>query len=369
MIHTHLNQQSGFSYALPSINNSSGREATIVPITFVLPELVSTSSNKASNSNHNNGRMPPSCEAGDLYVDPWGRSYMQPLIEYYIQVTLRFRLPGETAIRMISAKHKIKITTAPHNDPPMYSQDAKAVHAAAATADVRRSRFSKPFARLSLAMAEPLPVVGRNAGGGGQRVGQLNIAWATSSEAYDEFELGDRSVKIEYQLQAWTRYRTRAIVPGDRHTSAPEESKPLRSMETTHLGTFEVRAADRDDVCLSVDEGKGRSHSGTITIPIQVEEGIVPTFSSLLASRDYVLLVKAKMQGLQHDTLSLRVPVQICESVTSKNDGDTRTKSSTYGDILSSEVSDPTGHWTWYFKTDKLQVLPRYEDHQYSLKA
>lgn len=344
MIHTHLNQQNGFSYALPSINNSSGREATVMPITFVLPELVGTSSHKDSSTNNgNNGRMPPSCEAGALYVDPWGRSYMQPLIEYYLQVTLRFRLPGETAIRTISAKHKIRITTAPHNDPPTYSQDAVAVQGVTAAADVRRSRFAKPFARLSVAMAEPLPIVGRNAGGGGQAIGQLNIAWAPSSEAYDEFELGDRSVKIEYQLQSWTRYRTRAIRPGDQNISASEEPKPHRSMETTHLGTFEVRAADRDNVCLDVEEGQGRSHSGTIPIPIQVEEGMVPTFSSLLASRDYLLLVKVKIQGLQHDALSLRVPVQICESVASKDGGNAQTKPPTYGDMLTSEVSDPAG--------------------------
>lgn len=340
MIHTHLNQTNGFSYALPSINASSVGTATVVPITFVLPELVSngTSKDSSNNSSSTNGRMPPSCETGSLYVDPWGRSYMQPLIEYYLQVTLRFRLPGETAIRTISAKHMIKITTAPHNDPPAYSHDAKEVKAVTVAADVRRSRFAKQFARLSLSMAEPLPVVGRSDGGGGQTTGQLRVAWETSSEAYDEFELGRRPVKIEYQLQTRTRYSTRTIIPGDQATSTSEASKPHTNIESTHLGTFEVRAADRDGVCLAVDEGKGRRHSGTIPIPVRIEEGTVPTFSHLLASRDYMLLIKVKLQGLQHDALSLRVPVQVCESVADRDDGGLRTKSAAYGDILSSEV-------------------------------
>jgi hypothetical protein len=117
MIHTHLNLTAGHSHVLPSINGTAVGDALIAPLTFVLPELATESKSPDSNS-----RLPPSCELGSLYIDPWERSYMQPLIEYSLHITLRFRLLGETAIRAISAKHKIKVTTAPHCEPPRYSE-------------------------------------------------------------------------------------------------------------------------------------------------------------------------------------------------------------------------------------------------------
>jgi hypothetical protein len=118
----------------------------IAPLTFVLPELCSE--NKSSTFNK---RLPPSCELGSLYIDPWGRTYMQPLIEYSLQITLQFRLPGETAVRATSAKHKIRVTAAPHFEPPAYSESILTSRAAAASADLRRSRLqSSVLSWLSL---------------------------------------------------------------------------------------------------------------------------------------------------------------------------------------------------------------------------
>jgi hypothetical protein len=57
-----------------------------------------------------------------------------------------------------------------------------------------------------------------------------------------------------------------------------------------------------------------------------------------LASHDYVLVVKVEVQGLQHKAISIRVPVQVCESVVEAKGNSPRTKSSIYADMLSSEV-------------------------------
>lgn len=331
MIHTHLNQNVGFSHTASAINSTSVGKAMIVPVTFVLPELSPEGTGTSSNS-----RMPPSCEIGSLYTDPWGRTYMQPLIEYSLQVTLRFRLPGETAIRTISAKHKINITTAPHCDPPTYSQSISETKAIASFVDVRRSRFVKPFARLDISMGEPKPVVGNGVGGRCRTTGKLQLSWKTSSEAYDEFELGKVPVKIMYRLQARTRYGTRTTHFGSKATS--EEARPNKRVDTTVLGTFEVRSTDRNNVHLSGANGQ-RCHAGTIPIPIQVPDGTTPTFSHCLASRDYMLVVEVEVQGLQHKALSIRVPVQVCESVAETKFADSPAKSSTYGNMLLSEVS------------------------------
>ncbi|KAM0721591.1 hypothetical protein Q7P37_002516 [Cladosporium fusiforme] len=342
MIYTHLNQTNGLSHTLPLLNNASGRDAVIVPITFVLPELV-------IGSKDTNGRMPPSCEAGSAYVDPWGRVYMQPLIEYYLQVTLRYRLPEETAVRIISAKRRINITTSPHSEPPSYSQSLPEEGPVAVSADVKRSWFSKPFARLDLAMGEPLPVVGHAPGGSCNTMGQLRMTWTTYSNAYDEFELGQRPLKIVYQLRTRTRYGTRAIQEDaqvDERSS--DETRPHTRIGIKPLGVLEVRPSDRDDVEVDVS-GKQRSHSGVIPIPIHIEQGTLPTFSHLLASRDYTLLVKVKIQGLHHDALSLEVPLQVCESIGVRAGDDVRAKSAEFSDMLLSEV------------------LPRYEDHKHSL--
>jgi hypothetical protein len=330
LIHTHLNQSVGFSHALALLSNSGVGKPVVVPLTFVLPEL----STESKDSNFN-GRMPPSCELGSLYVDPWGRTHMQPLIEYSLQVTLRYRLAGETAIRFIFTKHKIKVATAPHCDPPAYSQSVLAVKAAAASADLRRSRLAKPFARLEISMAEPGPVVRNGVGGSCRTTGQLRLTWETSSDAYDEFELGKRSAKIEYWLQARTRFGARAIGPDSKATDG--EARPNKRVKTTLLGTFEVRSMDRDDVHLAGLNGR-RCHTGTIPIPVQVADGTIPTFSHCLASRDYVLLVKVEVQGMQHKALSIRVPVQVCESVVEAKCSSPQNKSSIYADMLSSEV-------------------------------
>jgi hypothetical protein len=324
LIHTHLNQSVGFSHTLPLLSNAGIGKAVVLPLTFVLPEL--SMDGKGANSN---GRMPPSCELGSLYVDPWGRTHMQPLIEYSLQVTLRYRLPGEPAIRTISTKHKIKVTTAPHCDPPPYSRSISEVKASAASAGVRRSKFAKPFALLRIAMAEPAPVVGNGIGGNCRTTGQLQVTWETSSEAYDEFELGNR-------LQARTRFGARAIGPDSQATE--EEARPNKRVETTFQGTFEVRSMDRDNVHLTRLDGQ-RCHTGTIPIPVQIADGTTPTFSHGLASRDYVLVVKVEVQGVQHKAISIRVPVQICESVVETKCNRPQTKSSIYADMLSSEVS------------------------------
>jgi hypothetical protein len=362
MIHTHLNLSAGYSHALPLIQRTPAGNVLITPLTFVLPEFATETKTPGSNS-----RLPPSCETGDLYVDPWGRSYMQPLIEYSLHVTLRFRLPGETAVRAISAKHKIKVTTAPHCDPPTYAESLSPVKAVTASTDVRRSRFAKPFARLSVTMDEPAPVVGNGVGGKCRTTGRLRLVWETSSEAYDEFESGQRAVRIEYWLQTRTRFGTRVVL-----SSGDDEARPNKRSEMTQLGTFEVRAMDRDDVRLESGADGRRCHAGTVSIPVQVADDTVPTFSHCLASRDYLLVAKVQVRGLQHKALSIRVPVQVCESVAESKCDDSEAKSSIYGDMLLSEVrsdSRPKLRVASYLtrQLTDLQMLPTYEDHRYSL--
>lgn len=268
MIHTHLNLSAGYSHALPSIQRTTPGNAVLAPLTFVLPEFATDGRNTNSNS-----RLPPSCETGALYVDPWGRTYMQPLIEYSLHVTLRFRLPGETAMRSTSAKHKIKVTVAPHCDPPTYTENLPLIQTATASAEVRRSRFAKPFARLSVAMAEPAAVVGNGVGGKCRTTGRLRVVWETGSEAYDEFEGGLRTVRIEYWLQARTRFGTRVVWAG-----SDDEARPNKRSEMMRLGTFEVRSMDRDDVRLESCTDGWRCHAGTVTIPVQVADDTTPTF-------------------------------------------------------------------------------------------
>ncbi|GAB7333023.1 hypothetical protein MBLNU13_g04713t1 [Cladosporium sp. NU13] len=343
MIHTHLNLSAGYSHALPSIQRTTVGHALIAPLTFVLPEFATDGRNTGFNS-----RLPPSCESGAVYVDPWGRTYMQPLIEYVLHVTLRFRLPGRTAIRSISAKHKIQVTVAPHCDPPTYAESlSPPVKAVSASADVRRSRFVRPFAKLSVAMDEPAPVVGNGVGGKCRTTGRLRLVWETGSEAYDEFESGARAVRIEYWLQARTRFGTRVVLPGSEVDN--DEARPTKQSEMMRLGTFEVRSMDRDDVRLKIGVDGWRCHAGTVAIPVQVADDTIPSFSHCLAGRDYLLVVKVQVQGLQHKAISIRVPVQVCESVAETKCDDSEVKSPVYGDMLLSEV------------------LPTYEDHRYSL--
>jgi hypothetical protein len=59
-----------------------------------------------------------------------------------------------------------------------------------------------------------------------------------------------------------------------------------------------------------------------------------------LASRDYTLLVKVKVQGLQHKGLSLKVPLQVCESSAANDDERVRAKSEVYAKMAVSDVSD-----------------------------
>ena len=320
--------------------------------------------NKSGISN----RLPPSCESGSLYLDPWGRSYAQPLIEYYLQATLQYRVDNETAVRTISAKRRIRITTAPHSDPPEYSKEVAEKEPVTASADIRRSRFSKSFARLSVAMGEPSTVVARNTSGCCQTTGQLHVGWETSSDADDEFEIGRRRVEVEYQLQARTRYGTRVVRDG-------KNSIGDEALETTALGTFEVCATDRNDVRVVASKKHRRGHSGIIPIPVQVAEGAVPTFSHVLASRDYTLLVKVKVQGLRHKGLSLKVPLQVCESSAANSDDErVRAKSEVYAKMAVSDVSGillaqcrlcDSGRSN--IVANESQVLPTYEDHRYSL--
>lgn len=331
MVHTHLNQVTGFSHMLPMINNMRAGAVLRLPLTFILPEL--STEIKGTNINE---RTPPSCELGSLYVDPWGRIYMQPLIEYSLQIILRFRLDGETEFRTISTKHEIKVTTATHCDPPIYTENRVEARAFTAAVDVRRLRFTRPLARLSIAMAEPPPVAGNGVGRRCRTTGQLQLTWEMLSGAYDGSELETRLIKIDYQLQARTSFGTRAVDPdGDKN-----KVRPHKRVESTHLGTFEFRPFNRDDVRVTRVAGR-ELHTSNIAIPIQIDDSTIPTFSHGLASRDYFSLVKVQVQGLQHASLTVRVPVQICESTVETNREGSRVKSSAYGDMLSAEVCDP----------------------------
>ena len=305
-----------------------------IPATFVLPEFTAGSGGKQSSSS---SRMPPSFESGLLYLDPWGRSYKQPLIEYYLQATLQYRAANETVMRTISAKHRIRITTAPHSDPPTYFEKAPEPESITASADIRRSKFSKPFAKLGLAMAEPLPVVARGASGCCKAAGQLHLTWETSSQAYDEFELGKRRVELEYELQARTRYRTRVVQ--DNEISGDNKTTSYERLNSTHLGTFVVRATDRHNVRLAASRKQWRGHTGTIPIPVQIAEGTVPTFSHVLTSRAYTLVVKVRLQGLQHKALSVKVPLQVCETSAAHGDDRSRATFEMYAKMALSEVS------------------------------
>lgn len=328
MIHTHLNQSTNPSHARGQINTTRSGDSTTVSVGFVLPSL-------APSHNSNQSNLPPSCEAGSPYVDPWGRLYMQPLIQYSLQATLRYRLPGETAVQTASASRRIRVTTAPQDEPPSYAESSLERKSVTANADVRRGRFSRPFAKLRIAMEEPPPVVGRSGGGGFGTVGRLRLGWETASKAYDEFESGERRVRIEYFLESRTRWRTSV-----RETDLNEPRADTNERtETRQLGKFEIRASDRDDVSLDVDETDARSHSGTIPIPIDVVGGAVPTFSHQLCSRHYAVVVKAKVNGMQHTELALRVPLQICESHPTDGEGMAPAKINECEDNFAQEVS------------------------------
>jgi len=162
------------------------------------------------------------------------------------------------------------------------------------------------------------------------------MVWETVSEAYDEFESGLRALRIEYWLQARTRFGTRVVLPGSEVDD--DEARPNKRSEMMQLGTFEVRSMDRDDVRLEGGADGWRCHAGTVAIPVQVADDTIPTFSHCLASRDYLLVVTVRVQGLQHKALSIRVPVQVCESVAEAKCDDSEAKSSVYGDMLLSEV-------------------------------
>ena len=96
---------------------------------------------------------------------------------------------------------------------------------------------------------------------------------------------------------------------------------------------------DQDDVRLESGVDGRRCHAGTVAIPVRVADDTVPTFSHCLASRGYLLVVKVQVQGLHHKALSIRVPVQVCESVVEGKCDESEAKSSVYGDMLLSEVS------------------------------
>lgn len=350
MVYTHLNQFQGFSHKIPIINSTCTDSAVTLPVTFVLPELI-------TGNKDIDGRMPPSCGVGSAYIDPEGKTYMQPLIEYYLQITLRYRLPTDLRVRIVSTKRKIKITTSTHDDPPTYAQHSTKVQPAAMFADIRRSRFSKPFARLSLSMTEPLPVVRDPIDGSCQSTGLLHMTWSTSRTAYDEFELGRHPVRINYRLKARTRFSTRPIRSGsDCGKSTNYGVKPQTRVEMTYLATCEVRPTERDHVLLTTSEGWERSHTRTIPLPIRVLEGTIPTFSHLLASRDYTLLLNVSIQGLRHAALSLEVPLQICETLATCKIASTQVGSWPFANVLVAEVSQSSWDTSFLHRVSNLSL-------------
>lgn len=349
MVHTHLNQHTSLANALTSIEGINIGAETAIPTAFILPEHYSSNIGQKATMSYIDGNdndtmltakplpLPPSCSAGAVWVDPWGQTFMQPLIIYYLQISLRFRLPGQGATRTITVKHEISVTASPCSDPPMYSRNAVEIEPARAWADIRRSRFTKPFARLLIEMAEPMPVVSCSTASGGQTTGLLRLIWATTTKAYDEFETGKKAAKVEYEMRARTRYcATSTFLDDDQ--PAGGDLKPNQFMVSSFLNALEARAADLDDVVLPVGESKTRSLSGTIPLPVRLNDATIPTFSHALASRDYALIVKVKIRGLQHDALRLEVPVQVCEVTVGDKNGDTGSNDRRSND-LAAEVS------------------------------
>lgn len=326
-----------------------------IPIIFVLPELIEGSSGPSHS-------MPPSCETGALYVDPWGRSYMQPLIEYSLQIRIQLRLSNDTRIRISSTKTKINITVAPHNEPPAYSRIQAETMGVNDSTAVRRSRFSKAFAKMSVSIAEPMPVVG-HASNGCQTVAELRLTWDTTSEAYDDFEMGKVPIRIDCHLHERTFYGTRSINPRDGTPCG--DIRPYNLHRMIQLTTLQAQPADRQNVRLINSSGSTRCHTGTIPIVIKVEEGTVPSFCYSLAERTYALQLKVQLQRWHHHELVLKVPLQICEGMARRKDVEIMAECPASNALLSSEVRKQNSQagLSGEFEANISQTLPRYSRH------
>lgn len=300
MVHTHHKQACDLSNSLSFINNANAGTVVLIPIMLVLPEL-------DTDSKGYRYFMPPSCTAGPLYMDPQGRTYMQPLNEYFLEIDALFRSSSQTTICKASARYKINVTTAPRISPPTYSPFPMVATPASCTSEIRHTIFSKAFAQISLSIAEPRPILGHSKGCC-QTVGKLQISWNTLDALSIESASWQRPLTIKYYLQENVFSCTRVVSDNKNVECA---GKTRSRTKTARLGTLEVRLNELDSVRRATCENPARYYSGIVAIPIQIDEAITPTFSHLLASCDHALLVKAQIQGMRHREMSLKVPMRI----------------------------------------------------------
>lgn len=292
---------------------------------------------------------------GDIVTD-CDDEYGQPNISYHLSVIGTAKATNDSRIMSLENKREILLRCPSEVQPPLETHDFPTEFVESQSHPWRFSLFDRSSYKMTLLMAEPSPVVLQDAtlGGGTTTIIQIRIERLDRSSITGDVlqQLHKIQFKVLLALRSKTFYSTRPFPgfpcqamltvdgPVRLHDQVMSLGQQNQSINAWDMAQMLSPTADTNHESLSWgrkdSSSSGKSHlssesssssksylladgSGALTgtcqaalnLPVTVPGDILPTFCSAVASRQYSLIARIRVDGIRIQNFVLEVPLQI----------------------------------------------------------
>lgn len=284
------------------------------PFTFVIPErlLDSSCTHQVKNDTVREAhlQLPPSagdpclpgesgCLTNDLFPD-------MTRISYYIQVKmLRRRGSDNKLITLVDSSRKVRVTPNVEEGPPVHAEDHPGDYVLRAEKNIKKGIFKGKLGRLTVEAEQPkdlglspCPI---------STLVPISLWFVVSDESFEPPKLGALTAKLRIS----TFFSTSTI------NYIPKPSSQANDALLGHYGvSLLLSSRCMEGVKWSKQPSLGpTTYKATLLVPITVPKckELVPSFTTCLISRSYILDLSVTVQASAHSrpSLLLKIPLRV----------------------------------------------------------
>lgn len=298
-------------------NRADGAQQSIASFSLTIPRWCTTD---ARGTPDQCLRLPPTLTVGTVLHDRNQEEYAQPRIKYSLRAIVRSQ-DGKVA----ATETEIVIIPRSEAPPPINTSDYPEEFIVTTVRSVRFSLFGRSY-RMTLSMPEPSPISIKQTEEHlhGQVELRVDIHSLDSEGAVqDLYGLSESLKKLKLILnpvfRAKTFYSTQPFpqVPSQDMVNPTRGLHLLDSVLKLPEQTYDATSWEQNFISSPNDEKQGQTHVLLIgwmmrwRFPIQVERKLPPTFCSAIASRQYSIVARVRVKGVQVQEFVLECPLQI----------------------------------------------------------
>jgi len=263
--------------------------------------------------------LPPTVTIGTVLRDRNQEEYAQPRIKYILRAIVNSQ-DG----KVVATEKEIVIIPRSEPPPPINTSDYPNEYMVTTAQSVRFSLFGRPY-RMTLSMPEPSPIPLQQAqehmhGQIELRVDIHNLEREGAALGLHGLSESLKNLKLTLQpvLRAKTFYSTQPFpqVPSQDMVNPTRGLHLLDSVLKLPEQTSDATSWQQSFVSSPDDEKHGRTgnlESWTMRwcFPMYVARKLAPTFCSKIASRQYSIVARVRVKGVQAQEFVLECPLQI----------------------------------------------------------